>query len=189
MYEDRITVLNDVIDNFEKIHYWASYTMAKLRYGQSFLSSIVQYGRNVFLLSAAEQKEVYDKAKKSGFPAFELESLRQNIYSTQFKNNPTAKMRVDILSQLEPLQDLSISEASSMNESLISRQDLILKVNFNSFIKRFEREEGDIVEYRKLFDFDLKIELIREKLNQYVEQAIDEIGDRGDPEETDVGGS
>ena len=176
---DRETVLNNVVENFELIHRWALKTALKLRHGDKFLGLVLNYGRKHILRTADELKENYAQARKEGLPFHELESMRENIYSSQYKNNPIQKIRAEILSEIEPLQDYSIEEVNALNEKgQIDFDDFVLKSNFTNFIKQFERENMDIVSFMSGVPMDVKIELIKEQLNEYVEQKTKKINDR-----------
>lgn len=171
-YEDRETIFNNIVDNIEKIHRWGLKTMLRARYGDKFLGLVLNYGRKHSLKTVDEQRESYKIAKEIGLPFYELEEMRNNIFSSQYKNNPSQRSRVEILSQLEPLQDYSAKEALELfKEGLVAKEDFLLKNYFTNFIKRFEREVGmDIVAWQSLLPFELKIELLKQKLNEYVSE-------------------
>lgn len=171
-YEDRETIFNNIVDSIEKSHRWALKTLLKARYGDKFKSLTLNYGRKHSLKTIDQQKESYQKAKDIGMPFYELEELRNNIFSTQYKNNPQQRTRVEILSHLEPLQDYTTKEAMELfSAGVIKKEDFILKNYFTNFIKRFEREVSmDLVNFQSKLPFELKIEILKEKLNEYVSE-------------------
>lgn len=172
-YEDRETIYNNIVDNIEKVHRWGLKTLLKARYGDAFQGLVLNYGRKHSLKTVDEQRESYKIAKEIGLPFYELEEMRNNIYSSQYKNNPSQRTKVEILSQLEPLQDYSAKEALELyNADLVMKEDFILKNYFTNFIKRFEREVGmDIVNYQANLPFELKIEILKQKLYEYVSEV------------------
>lgn len=175
-FEDRETVLNNVVENFELVHRWALKTLMKLRYGDQFLGLVLNYGRKHSLRTVDQLKEGYEKAREAGIPFFELESMRDNIFSTQYKNNPAQRMRSEILSQIEPYQDYSIEELSTLfDKGLVNTKNFVLKSNFTNFIKRFERENLDIVSFMSGVPMDVKIELIKNQLDEYVDEQLEQI--------------
>jgi hypothetical protein len=52
-------------------------------------------------------------------------------------------------------------------KSLIPVEDLLIKFNFADFIKRFERENMNIIEFGAETDYDKKINTIKEQLKAY----------------------
>ena len=53
------------------------------------------------------------------------------------------------------------------DKNLVSLDEVKVKINFNSFIDRFERENTDIVEFGKELSFDKKISILTQTLNDY----------------------
>ena len=58
-------------------------------------------------------------------------------------------------------------------------ETLRIKVNFASFIDRFERENINIIEFGAQLDFDAKIRIIYNKLLEYVKEQYPPLQDTG----------
>jgi hypothetical protein len=59
-----------------------------------------------------------------------------------------------------------------VDKGLASKEELMLKLNFSDFIRRFERENMNIIEFGSAQAYDRKIQTIREKLMQYADELI-----------------
>lgn len=171
-FESRQNVLKDVAACFEKAHKFVLEAIGVLRYGKKqFKGATVNYGRQFFLHTVSEMGDQYQKGKTSGLPAYELSNQRNQIYEAKYQNNPEMLARVRILSNLEPYQDYNTSELNQMKD-LLDRRLLMLKANFDQYVKRFEREYTNVVSFMQFSNFDTKIDIIHEKLMQYVDEAI-----------------
>ena len=53
------------------------------------------------------------------------------------------------------------------DKGLITREELLLKMNFADYVRRFERENLNVLEFGADTDFERKIETIREQLLAY----------------------
>jgi hypothetical protein len=62
---------------------------------------------------------------------------------------------------------------------LLNPDALRIKVNFASFIDRFERENINIIEFGAQLDFDAKIRIISNKLLEYVKEQYPPLQDAG----------
>lgn len=172
-YESRLTALLDIKKNFEKIHKFAITTIGKLRYGSAYQGSVVNYGEQMFIHSLSELNENFEQSKKNGMPIFELAKQQGQIMHTKYQNNPEMIKRVDILRQLEPYQTYSIEELMKLSSQL-DKTRLALKLNFPEYINRFERENMNIVGFMQFSDMSQKIEIIKAKLMEYVQEDLTE---------------
>jgi hypothetical protein len=58
------------------------------------------------------------------------------------------------------------------SSALIDKETLLLKLNFNAYIDRFERENINVIEFGANILFDTKINNILKILKQYVKETI-----------------
>lgn len=170
-YESRNTVLNEIKTNFEKIQTLVDETICRLRYGDVFIAAHISWGTEFFLFSVDELRNQYKMAKESGASEVELDSLKLQILETQFRNNPLELQRHLILSEIEPYPHHSREEVLSMNDrGLVNIEDLRMKLNFSNFVKRFERENINVIEFASLLPFDKKIQIISNTLRNYARE-------------------
>lgn len=172
-YESRQNVLMDVKNQMEDIHKWTHETVAILRYDKAFQSATVNYGTQFFLKTPAELTEIYKSSKDNGMPSFELANQRIQIYETKYRSNPEMLQRVRIMLNIEPYQDYSIAQIKDLMQigDIFDERLLALKLNFDNYIQRFEREFTDVNSFMQHSKFDQKIDMIRETLLSYVDEA------------------
>lgn len=174
--EDQIAAIFDSLEgalktpqnNFEQIMEWTDQTLCKLRYGQSFNNASISLGTEHFIMTASQLMAMYDFAKKSSFGVSTLNMLQDRYFETEFKNNPEQARRQRILNNLDPFRHKSNDEVSKMfAANQIEYNDYMLKVNFSSFIMRFERENISVTDFANALDFSTKIDRIKETLLSY----------------------
>ena len=173
-FESMSTVLKRVKIGFETAQKWVDDTVCRLRYGSAFLSSSIDYGTEFYLMTTEDLRERYKSAKEAGASEAELDALHDKILETEFRNNPTMQQRMLILADVEPYRHMSREEVVTMAEKgAISRKDMLVKVNFADYIRRFERENMNIIEFAANIDYARKIEAIRERLEEYARENTD----------------
>lgn len=170
-FESVTTVLNRIKKGFESAQKWVDETCCRLRYGRYFLSAQINYGTEFYLYSVDELREKYKAAKEAGASESELDMLQERILQTEFRNDPTQLRRMLILAELEPYKHLSRTEArEAFASGLISAEDMRIKFNFPTYIRRFERENTNILAFGSEIDYAKKIDRIREELKRYARE-------------------
>ena len=168
-FQSQINALNNVKKQFEKAQTFVDATVCRLRYGDAFVSASVNYGTEFFIFDAATLREHYKVAKDSGASESELDALQQQILETEFRHNPAELQRMMILHELEPYRHLTAKEVTDLHAAgVVSDEDLKLKLNFTNLIKRFERENLNIVEFGTALNYADKIKRIKETLTTYI---------------------
>ena len=170
-FESVTTVLNRVKRGMEAAQQWVDSTICRLRYGRYFLSANINYGTEFFLYSADELRKQYDAAKKAGASESELDMMQKRILETEYRNDPMQLRRMSILAELEPFRHLSRQEVSDLfDKKLVSESDLRIKLNFPTFVRRFERENTNIVDFGDAIPFQRKIEIIMAEFRRYADE-------------------
>ena len=171
-FESQSTVLQRVKKGFEEAQKWVDDTCCRLRYGKGFIGSSISYGTEFYLFTSDELRERYKKAKEAGMSEADLDALLQQIIETEYRHNPQQMQRMIILSDLEPYRHLTRYEVQSLyDKQLVSLDELMIKLNFADFIRRFERENMNIITFGENIDYDKKIEAIKERLTEYAKEA------------------
>ena len=172
-FESRRNVLINIKSSFEKIHKFANDTVARLRYGTSFLGSTVFYGDDFYLKDYKVLQAEYKEAKENGEPDEELDSIYKQIIYTKYKGNNNKIKRAWILYNLNPMPHNSIEETISLKaQGVVTETDFVIKMRFNNFIARFEREQTNILFFGENMEFDKKIEEIQKQLAIYADEVI-----------------
>lgn len=170
-FESVTTVLNRVKKGFEAAQEWVDATICRLRYGKSFLTAKINYGTEFFLYTADELRQQYKAAKEAGAPEAELDVMLNRILETEYRNDPMQLRRMLILSELEPLRHLSREEVIDLyKDGIISEQQMRIKLNFPNFVRRFERENMNIVDFGKDIPYQRKIDTITAEFGRYAEE-------------------
>lgn len=173
-FESVTTVLNKVKTGFELAQQWVDATVCRLRYGKFFISAQVNYGTDFYLTTPDELRNRYRQAKESGASEAELEMLQTNILETEYRTNPGQRQRMLLLAELEPYRHLTVAEAVNLyNGGLIPERDLRVKLNFSSFIRRFERENINILDFGSAIPLAKRIRAILDVLYGYAEEQMD----------------
>lgn len=170
-FESVTTVLNRVKKGFESAQKWVDDTVCRERYGTGFISSSISYGTEFFLFTSDQLRERYKSAKEAGMSESDLDALMQQIIETEYRNNPQQMQRMIILGDLEPYRHLTRDEVQALyDKRLVSIEELLIKLNFADFIKRFERENMNIITFGDNIDYDKKIDTIKERLMEYARE-------------------
>lgn len=171
-FESQSTVLNRIKRGFESAQQFVDETVCRLRYGGLFISAKINYGTEFYMFSAAELRERYKIAKANGASEAELDALHQQVLETEYRHNPTQLQRMIILSDLEPYQHLTRDEVVSLYEKgHVSAAELAIKLDFTSLVKRFERENANILEFGTAVPYQQKIKIILKTFKNYVSQS------------------
>ena len=170
-FESKTSALNALKTNFEQAQKFVEDTICKFRYGESFISSSISWGTEFYVFTAKELYAKYEDAKRSGLSVSELDALSQQILEVEYKNNPLVLQRMLILKQLEPYPHKTQTEILELAKAgLLSKELVLLKLNFGTLIDRFERENINILEFALNLPLREKIAIINKKLLDYVSE-------------------
>ena len=170
-FESQSTVLQRVKKGFEAAQKWVDDTCCRLRYGTAFLQSSINYGTEFYLFTSDELRERYKVAKEAGMSEADLDALLQQIIETEYRHNPQQMQRMIVLSDLEPYRHLTRDEVKALyDKGVVSLEELLIKLNFADFVRRFERENMNIITFGENIDYQKKIQTIRERLAEYARE-------------------
>lgn len=170
-FESVTTVLNRTKKGMEAAQKWVEETICRLRYGGDFISASVNYGTEFYLYTPDELRERYKNAKEAGVPEHELDALLNQLLETEYRSDPAQLRRMQILSELEPYRHLSRTELAELQaKNLVSTLDLLVKINFPTFVRRFERENMNIGEFGEAIPYARKIAVIKGEFERYAKE-------------------
>lgn len=168
-FESRQNILLSIASSFEAIHKFANDTVARLMFGDSFISSTVYYGDQFFLKSVDNLQSEYEKAKSSGEPDEEIDQIYRQILATKYKGNDERIERAWILYNLNPEPHKTVEQSRKLVDfGAMNQIDFVIKSRFNNFIARFEREQTNVLDFGRELDFDVKIATIYDILKTYI---------------------
>lgn len=168
-FESKTSVLNALKTNFELAQRFIEDTICKLRYGDAFISSSISWGTEFYVFTVTELYSKYKQAKENGASNSELDAISQQILEVEYRNSPLVLQRMLILKQLEPYPHKTLDEVIKLFEKGLLDERLVkLKINFNTLVDRFERENINIIEFASKKPLRDKINIITNKLLEYV---------------------
>lgn len=170
-FESKDNVLNRIKQGFEEAQEWVDTTICLLRYRSAFISASINYGNEFYTLTPETLQKRYTAAKEGGASEAELDALRTQLIETTYRHNPMVLQRMLILNDLEPYRHRTQDEVKALRElGLFSDAELILKADFMGFVKQFERENDNILEFGTAIPYSEKIKTIYQTLLNYAEQ-------------------
>lgn len=168
-FESKTAVLNALKTNFEQAQKFVEDTICKLRYGKAFISSSINWGTEFYVFTVKELYDKYKQAKDNGASEAELDAISQQIIEVEYRNNPLTMQRMLILKQIEPYQHKTHTEVLTLFEKgLLDKNKVLLKLNFSSYVDRFERENINIIAFGSNLSLKEKVNIIYKKLLDYV---------------------
>ena len=176
-FESRSSVLNSLKGNLEAARKFVDDTCCILRYGENFLGSSISMGTEFYIYSVNDLYAQYKQAKENGASEAILDSIGDQIIETEYRNDSQEMQRMLILKHLEPYRHYTFDELMKLQEKQLLNQDsLKIKINFSTFVDRFERENTNIIEFGSQLEFDKKINIINEKFKDYVREQDNPVG-------------
>lgn len=170
-FESKTSVLITLKTNFEQAQKFVEDTICRLRYGDAFISSSINWGSEFYIFTIKELYDKYKQAKDNGASEAELDAITQQIIEVEYKNNPLVLQRMLILKQLEPYPHKTLSEVTNLyGDGLLDKLKVLIKLNFSSYIDRFERENINIIEFGANLELKDKVNIIYQKLLDYAKQ-------------------
>lgn len=171
-FESQTTILTRIKKGFESAQQFVDETVCRLRYGNAFVSAKINLGTDFYVVTPTELRNKYKLAKESGASESELDALQNQIIETEYRHNPTQLQRMLILAELEPYRHLTRNEVINLYEKqIIPVEAMQVKLNFANFVRRFERENTNILEFGTLIPYDKKISIIADKLREYAKEV------------------
>lgn len=168
-FESQTNVLYRLKKGWEKIQKWADSTCCRLRYGKGYISCNINYGTRFFLQSVADLWKNYENAKEQGASEAVLDAIYDQIIVTEYRTNPQQMTRMRILGDLEPYRHATRDEMRQLYDAgVVDAETLALKLQFSDLVKRFERENINVLEFGEGLAYDAKIAKIEETLRGYV---------------------
>lgn len=172
-FEDATSVLRKIKAGFESAIRWVDETICRLRYADEFLSLQVDLGSEFYLATAEDLRKRYTAAKEAGASAGELDAMLDVITETEYRNNPLQIRRMRLLAELEPYRNLSVDEVLTlMGKGMASPVEARVKLRFADYIRRFERENINILQFGELMPYERKIDAIAEELARYASEEL-----------------
>ena len=170
-FESRTAKLRDFKKNFERIMEFAEHTQAKIRYGDDFVGLYIDLGTDFYFYESQFLLDVYHTARESEAEDSILDTLLDQYYTTKYRNSPDQLKREQIIMHLDPCRHVSRDKAAELAEKgLIDVEVLHIKLNFSTFVKRFEREQAPLIDFGRDLPFDKRVSSIKQIIKLYANE-------------------
>lgn len=171
-YESQSTILVRVKKAFEDAQWFVDDTICRLRYGSDYGTLHIDYGTEFYTLTTEQMRKRYAVAKEGGANQSDLAALRRKVMETEYRQDPMQMRRMLLLSDIEPLSGVSAAEARDMlTEGIVDKEDVAVKVNFESLLRRFERENGSVETFGSVdMEYRDKVATIQDTLKSYTRE-------------------
>lgn len=180
-FESQLSVLFRVKKNFEIIQKFGDSTLARIRYGDSFIQCQIDYGSKFFLKDVNELHEDFKIAKEAGASEPILEQIQTNLLNTKYRQDHRLRQRAEIIRDLNPLPEKTLDEAIKILKNTgISKINFVIKANLTNFVRRFEIENIGLTEFASNIDYQTKIKTILNKFKEYASEFSTGNQDQGD---------
>lgn len=172
-FESRKTILLNITQQLEGLYTWMVESMAIDNYGNTNNISIsVSFGNEFFFHTEEDLQDLIIEGKKAGIPINQIENYNNQLISTRYKGNVDMIKRSTLLNKINPFPfDTKEDLKMYVEWGTIDQKQLTLWANFTNLIKRFERENGDIVYFGVDKDPNTRINEILEILNIYIDES------------------
>ena len=170
-FESKSNILASIREKIEEAMEFVYGVIGELRYGELYAGTEVELGDDYFVTDPEEQQAIFQKSKTAGLPSYELDNQLELISKSRYKDQPFTQKRNAVLSLIEPYPLLSIAEVSDLvSKGYASKDKLMIKIDFIQLIKRFEREQLNVVDFGSALSLQSKINIINLKLTEYVRE-------------------
>lgn len=171
--ESRMDVLLSESENRASVKQEILKIIFTIRYRDMFIRVKVHGGTQFLLRTTQQIMESMKEAKEIGASQTELMEFKEQLIRTEFANDPQKQARQLLLLQLEPVPLSNLLEANNLlAKGLISKENFVIKANFDTFIRRFEREKVDLLEFLSLSSPAAKVTIVSKILQGYARDAI-----------------
>lgn len=170
-YESQTNVLLNIKTNLDELYIWIISTVGKIAIGDKPLAVSANFGTEWYLVSEDELQERFKYARENGFPREEVDMINNQIIETKYKGNPEQIERFKLMNLLNPVPYESLDDKlKQVQNGIITKKELIISERLLTFVRRFEMENGSIVEFGEELETPKKIEKIVESLNKYADE-------------------
>lgn len=166
-FESQTTILRRIASNFEKVQTFADKVKIQLRYGE-ILEPSIDYGSKFFLKTASDLA-----SEKDTFEGDDImdDAITSELIEAKFRNDAGGKIRARVIRDLDPLPGRDLDEVIRIrNAGGIDDETFRIKVNFMSFVMRFEREQLPIAQFMKDSDYKERVNLIKGEFKKYASE-------------------
>ncbi len=161
-------IIGEIIDIMEGVETQLTDIMGTIEFGDKYIGSEIIYGRKLNLRDENILLKEISESKKAGVSKSHLNSLYEELTHTRFIKSNQDLQRNRMLILLEPIIGYTWEEVEESNNVDIETKRL--KQNFIDLIKRFELENGALLEFKPDTDMKKRVGEIRDILLGYLKE-------------------
>lgn len=174
-FETKTNVLLAIKNNLDELYEWIAKTVAKLSIGDKPINVTANFGTEWYLISEDELQDRFKTALAIGLPKEEVDMIYHQLIETKYKGNPNKIARLKIINRLNPCPyDLTKDKIEKRKNKILSQKELVISEKLVTFVKRFELEQGDILEFGENLEADEQFKQIFNIINNYADEYIKE---------------
>ena len=174
-FESRTNVLLSIKTNLEDVYVWAVETMADAYIPEQPLAVHADFGTEWYLVSDDNLQDRFDNAKKAGLPRVELDMIYSQIIDKKYKTNPDKAETMKMINSLDECPyDTQEERLDKYKEGIISQQELIISSRISTFVRKFERENGKLIDFAANMKPHARHDKILSILKKYADETIRE---------------
>ena len=167
-FESRKAILQKIARNMEQIEDWCYTVIGKAKFGKDFNDINLSYGELFFQPTTSELYEKLQLSKKTGNYAL-IESYQSQINTVRFQGKELTRQKV--IAALDQYPSSSIEELKELaKDGFVTMEEIRYKMQLLALIKRFERENTNIVDFGAEIDFSTKVDRIKQQLLIYLRE-------------------
>lgn len=170
-FESKTNVLLKIKTNLDELYTWIVRTLGATTVPGKPLNVQANFGTEWYLVSEDEIQSRLKMAIDNGFPKEEVDMIYNQLIETKYKGNPEKVHRLKIINMVNPCPYYNLNDKlEHLASGIVSKQELIISERLLTFVRRFEVENGSIMDFGGDLDFRVKVQKISEQLNKYADE-------------------
>ena len=173
-FETKKGILMKLKPNFDNLYKWMVEILYKSQKGaDAEILVFSDFGTEFHLVTEDEIQSRYSKAKTSGMPDVEVDTIYLQLIDTKYRTNPELSERMWLIKTLDPLpHDTFDQKSAKFTAGLITEVEYHISSRILSFVERFEIENTNLVVFGKSLPLREKLSKINEQFKIYANEYI-----------------
>jgi lipopolysaccharide export system protein LptA len=183
-FESKQDVITKIKYQFEELHEWVIETLCRMAYGDKFLDCEVDYGSQFYLTDEYALLDSLSVAKDKRVPDAVISDLTRQYFETKYRADSETKKRMRIVLDLDPYPSKSIEDVYAIyatSPQLIGDENMQIKLNLDSLLQRFERENVPLTQFGNQYEYYQKIDIINKTIRGYAKTNSVDSGQQEQP--------
>jgi hypothetical protein len=175
-YKPLENIIGGILDNIEYVETFLTDTCGKLYYKDTYEKSEIDYGRNLNLRDENTILQEIEQAKNSGVAFSYVRTLVKELLYSKYLHSQKDLERNLMLFELEPFVGYTSDEVMGKDGlyrvGLATKEETVMKINFNDYIVRFENENKRITDFKDNLEMKARLDAINKILKVYNDETL-----------------